>query len=302
MKHKNIKPLILSIFLILLTGCVKYSVNMGINPNKAIELKIITSIQKEYYQLDENNDLKEYEDLGYIVEKYDDGNYKGLMLTKTFDNIDSISAEDVDVFELNDLLEKNTNDLKIFKIARDNEVSTYTANFTYDLQIIDEQTNYNSNIASMSNKSNDFQSSIMSFTYSISFPRTVKIISHNATSTGNNGYTLNWNINYGQVNNINFVFAIDGNATEDENDDYKNNDVIVDGATEDKSDLLQDATITSNNNYPAKISYISYVITGLIFLIIVLGFVVLKIKLSKKNMVTNNSQIYHNQPPKGKDM
>ncbi|MBE6150385.1 MAG: DUF3153 domain-containing protein [Firmicutes bacterium] len=307
MNKKRLLILIGMIFL--LTGCVKYNLDMGVGKDKSISITIIDAIQKEYAGSLENTDsLEEYKKLGYEVETYNDNGYTGLKLTKKFNSIDEISSSDVQTFELTDLLDLETTNYKIFNSNKIGTTTTYKANFTYDLTMAETEG---------SNEEVDYSaySDSMIFTYKISLPNNAKIITHNADEKSSDGYTLTWNMKYGELKNINFTFTIDDNdVTTDPgnnnntNDNNNNNDndnenqtppVNDDGnGSENNNDIKDSANNNSSDKKSTdKTNKLGPIIGALLSIVIILGLLVYKIKL-KKEEKTPNTKMSHTQAPK----
>lgn len=306
MNKKRLLVLIGMIFL--LTGCVKYDLNMGVGEDKSISITIIDAIQKEYAgSLDNTDSLEEYKNLGYEVETYNDNSYTGLKLTKKFTSIDEISGSDVQTFELTSLLDLETTNYKIFNSNKIGTTTTYKANFTYDLTM-DEADNTNSS------EQVDYSaySDNMIFTYKISLPSNAKIITHNADEKSTDGYTLTWNMKYGELKNINFTFSIDDNDVTtnpgNNNDDNTNNDnngnnngeqvpPENDNINDDNNDNNTNKDNSNKNDKTNKTNNLGPIIGALLAIVIILGLLVYKIKMKKEDR-TPNTPMSHSQAPK----
>ena len=307
MNKKRVLIILMFAFTFFLTGCVKYELDMGVNSDKSFTLTIINAIQNEYVGISEGeSDFSKYEQLGYDVEKYADSTHSGLKLIKKFKNIDEVSSANSTVFELTSLLGLKTTDFKLFKSEKQGTITKYTANFTYDLTI-DET----------SEETNDYSeySNTMIFKYEVSFPSNITIISNNADTkeTRNDLTALVWNMQYGELKNINFVFSIDDNNLKevennnDSNDINENNTVPpFDNNSPDTNDSnnVQDETIETEEQEKLETIYVenngnifASIFATLFAIAMVLGIIVYKIKL-KKDSVTPKITMSHATPPK----
>lgn len=301
MNKKRLLFLIGIIFL--LTGCVKYELDMGVGKDKSISITIIDAIQKDYAgSLDSTDSLEEYKNLGYEVETYNDDSYTGLKLTKKFNSIDEISSSDVNTFELTDLLDLDTTNYKIFNSNKTGTTTTYKANFTYDLTMEEtEGTNDQVDYSAYSDS--------MVFTYKISLPSNSKIITHNADEKSTDGYTLTWNMKYGELKNINFTFTIDdndvttdpgnnnNNNTNNNNNNNENTTPPVNDDNSNNDDTTNEQTTDNNNKTKSKSNNLGPIIGSLLSIVIILGLLVYKIKM-KKDEKTPTMPMSHGQAPK----
>ena len=100
---KKIRNLfMLLIVALLLTGCVKYNVNMDIKKDKSMDFKIVYALDKSYLgdkATFSDDDLKKMKDQGFEVSKYSEGNMEGFILTKKIKNIDDVSSTDGTEFD-----------------------------------------------------------------------------------------------------------------------------------------------------------------------------------------------------------
>ena len=137
------KKRILLLFLIttfLLTGCVKYELDMSMKNDKSITMTIIDSMQKEYVEaMQATKNTEAYEKLGYTVKDYTDSKFTGLKLTKKFNNIDDISSSECIEFELTSLLSIDPSTAKLFCSKKIGQTTTYIGNYTYDLSSVNQE-------------------------------------------------------------------------------------------------------------------------------------------------------------------
>ncbi len=299
---RKLKWLVLLFIVVLLSGCVKYDTEMKVGMDKSITITSISSIQKEYAELQQNDDaeeIKKFQDNGYDAENYQDDKYQGIKLTKKYDSIDMISSPNCGMVELTDIFEKKADEIVLFKSQKQGSVTTYTANFTYNLKEED--------IEAQGDVDYSEYGSTMIFEYSFSLPDNVTIVSDNADSKTNNDKTLNWKINFGELKKINFVFRIDDQAVTEKVEDNsaeQNDDAIVDNSND---EVITDATkpTTSQEDIEEivpKASIFSYIISALFIGAIVFAFIKLKGKVKKRSIKINNSGIHHDVPPEHKNM
>ena len=249
---KKIKYLlVLCIFAIITTGCVRFKANMEIKKNKSIDFSIIyaldTSLFGETGSLKEE-DFAEVKKEGYTLEKYKDGSYEGFTISKKINNIDDISIEEDVIFNLSGMMEEGEGNKAMFKVVKGEEKNKYTANFKFDandsgLNNDDDYTNeggqalpdedisltkeptLDATLDESLDKSLDESGSSlddvdlssltknMDLTFSVTLPNGA--ISSNATSKENNGKTLVWKLNAEGKQNIEFTFELDNNVKED---------------------------------------------------------------------------------------
>lgn len=131
---KKIRNLVmLLIVTLLLTGCVKYNVNMDIKKDKSMEFKIVyaldTSVLGEKATFS-NDDLNKMKGQGFEVEEYTDGTMKGFTLTKKIKHIDDVSSADGTEYSLSGILNNGTS--KMFKVKKGLLKNKYTAKFDFD--------------------------------------------------------------------------------------------------------------------------------------------------------------------------
>ena len=179
---KLICLIIMTLFLVGWKGNEKYEIT--IDKNETVSINYILGYDKDYYDiLFENMGLTEYDDEilwnfiesannhldmdprdnGYVLERYDDGTYKGLSYNKTYDNI--LPLVDNNASISGDIL--TTEYLKLFTYKN----NTYNLN----LRIVKSDT-----------------SAPMTATFVVSLPN--KPESHNATTVSQDGRTLTWDL------------------------------------------------------------------------------------------------------------
>ena len=179
---KLICLIIMTLFLVGWKGNEKYEIT--IDKNETVSINYILGYDKDYYDiLFENMGLTEYDDEilwnfiesannhldmdprdnGYVLERYDDGTYKGLSYNKTYDNILP-------------LVDNNAS------ISGDILTTEYLKLFTY------KNNTYNLNLRLVKSDT----SAPMTATFVVSLPN--KSESHNATTVSQDGRTLTWDL------------------------------------------------------------------------------------------------------------
>lgn len=150
-------------------------------------------------------DYKYLEDLGYKVEEFEetkDGTtVSGVKITKTFDNIDDITASKKVTVNFNDLFsEENKDKIKDVKFFY-KDGKNYVADFVFDFldgASEDER-----------KQSESYDSMMTNLSYKIKLP--VKAGENNASKVSEDGKELIWNLKYSKLNKVNFSFALGNN-------------------------------------------------------------------------------------------
>ena len=283
---KKIKLLLIFIGILILTGCVKYNLDMSVGADKSFTLSMVDAVQNEYYTENDNNNTKaEYEALGYEVEDYKTNTHTGFKITKKFDNIDQLSSSNCAQVELTNILELEADKLILFNSTKKDNITTYTADFTYDLTV--DTTSEETDQVDYSE-----YSSTMEFTYSIALPTNATIISNNADDVSTDGYILTWNMEYGSKKDIDFVFEID---------ESKKGEATIKEETPKEEEIIEEEPIVEETNKEEKECSFKTLIFALIAIALVLGLILLKIKtytntklISKNN---EDSAFNHTTPP-----
>lgn len=291
---KRIRMLVLFFTIFIITGCVKYELEMEMRTDKSFEITFINSISSEYASLSDSDETKkQYENLGYTVSEYEDTSYKGLKITKEYDSIDLISSANCSTVELTKLLDIDSSEVILFNYQKTGTLTTYKANFTYDLtEKLDSDATTDSEISTDDIDYSEYADS-MKFKYTISLPKNSKIVSNNADSVSQDGYTLTWNMKYGEKKNIDFVFTIDDN-------DVTDAVVKKEDTTSTTDDKQTDNSTTSSSSPPQNISPISYIITFVLIAAVIVVIPFLKRKIGQKNRKPSSndySALYHSKPP-----
>ena len=287
---KKIKITLILILVILLSGCVKYDLQMQVNTDKSFNFVLIDAMLKEYVGMgtQDKTTKDEYIAKGFEVEDYSDNEYSGLKLTKKYNSIDDVSSPNCGTVEIKNILEQE-GDLILFKSQKTNTLTTYTADFTYDLTVDKE------------NEEEDYSSysEQMYFGYKITLPSNSKIISNNADIVSEDGYTLTWEIEYGEKKNIDFVFTIDDkDVTKTPNNNQNNNNNAQNNTEKEETPPKKEEELEVKVTFSSIISLIIVfgIIGGLIYLKYKTSS---KARFNKKN-ANNPSILYHSAPPENR--
>ena len=289
---KKQKLLIILILVILISGCVKYDLQMQVNTDKSFNFVLIDAMLNEYAGMEtqDQTTADEYKAKGFEVENYSDNEYTGLKLTKKYNSIDEVSSSNCGTVELKNIIEQE-GDMILFKSQKNNTLTTYTADFTYDLTVKEG-----------SNEDYSAYSEQMYFGYTITLPTNSKIISNNADKVSEDGYTLTWEMEYGQKKDIDFVFTIDDkDVTATPNNNQNNNQNNAPNNQNQNNEEIEEEAQKPQEELEVKVTF-SSIIALILVLGVIGGLIYLKYKTSskarysKKN-INNPSVLYHATPP-----
>lgn len=230
---KKIRSLIiLLVMTLLLTGCVKYNVNMEIRKDKSMDFKIIYAIDKSLLQGKEAFDEKEVKQLkekGFEVEPYSKDNMEGFTITKKIKNIDEVSSADAKEYSLSGIVKEG--DSKLFKVKKGLFKNKYTANlkfsssdsslsngnsddddddYTFNETLEDTDDSDDSWLTDDDTTSSDDYdySSMYNMDMSVNVKLPYKALSNNASSVENDGKDLKWNLTTSGTESIDFEFEL----------------------------------------------------------------------------------------------
>ena len=198
----NIKSITKRMFLLLLSplmlsGCVKETVEMQINKDKSMSVVITTAYSKEYLDsldgssnefLVNEEEKAEYESRGIIVEDYQNDEYKGIKLTKKVKNIDEISSKDESSSDFSSLFEDNAQTQYYFKVKKGFFKNVYSANFNASNNYSEED--FTSNLEGMPAININDLKKMVDVSFSLKIPE--EIIASNATYVSSDGLELKW--------------------------------------------------------------------------------------------------------------
>lgn len=209
---KSFKVLCTMLVVFMMTGCMKFNMNMTINKDKSMDLAFTVALANSMMEGTNGADssqLQKMKDNGYTVEEYSDNSMSGYIISTKINNIDDVSTEEDTMFDIN----------KIFDGEKPSDIFTVKKGFlknTYTVKIGDEtsDTSQDDNImtyeSGMLENDEDMAALLnsMDINFTINLPN--KAISSNATSTSNDGKTLIWKpaINATSSENIEFSFEL----------------------------------------------------------------------------------------------
>lgn len=235
---KKIRNLVvIFIFMILCTGCVKYNANMTIKKDKSMDFSIVYAVNSSLMGDDkilDDDEIKKLKKEGYTIEEYDKDDMKGFIITKKYKNIDDISSDKKAKYSLSGILEKENNNSKVFKVKKGLFKNRYYANFEFDssnsslnsdlsddsldtdYENDDEETDdtyFESEEETDDILSDDFNldslsnmSSNMDLSFNVKLP--YKSIKNNASSTKNEDKELKWDLSKENEDAIKFEFEL----------------------------------------------------------------------------------------------
>ena len=201
---KGLKLLALAFVMLLFSGCVKYKVDMTINNDKSMDLKMTTAMLdsvKSYFgeQTSDSEETKEQaKKNGFEVEDYknEEEGYSGYTVKKHYNNIDDLSSTE----DITANISVDGKDEKLFKVTKGFLGNTYKATFKSE-----EGSSMSSQMDSY--KDNDSYKEYMKgmeLKFVINLPSKAK--SNNATNVSNDGKTLEWDLT--QASSIEFEFEM----------------------------------------------------------------------------------------------
>ncbi len=138
MKKNILKIFSIIALVILMSGCVKYNVNIKITDDKKMNMELIIATLKSMQseesgmEFNTNDSTEELQKDGWKEEKYEDDEYIGSKLTKTFKNIDDISTSSQTEYDFNALVQEGKETKYMFHKKTENGKSIYTAKFKAD--------------------------------------------------------------------------------------------------------------------------------------------------------------------------
>ena len=211
---KGIKLLALAFVMLLFAGCVRYDVDMTINSDKSMDLKVTTAMAdsvKSYMGEQAQNGEKEKEELknkGLEVEDYQQDGYTGYTVKKHYNNIDEVSSTEDVTANIN--AEGNAD--KLFKVTKGFLSTTYKATFKSE-----DADSYSSQMQSY--KDNETYKEYMKgmeIKFIVNLPSKAK--SNNATTVSADGKRLEWDLmttlsvefEFEMTNTTNLIIIIGG--------------------------------------------------------------------------------------------
>lgn len=293
MKNK-IKLLFLICLTTILYGCVKYEYTMTLGSDKRFNITIIDAIQKEYSSSleDSFNEVKSsYEQKGYQVEEYSDEQYQGIKVSNTFSSIDDLSSNEKMTIELTKLFDQDKDKIKLFTKNKKQNITTYSADFTYDFSLSQEEKDL---IKNYDIDESDYSSLNLEFYYSIVLPKNIKVIENNANEFDEKNNKLSWTLKYGEVSSIKFSFTFDDkDITENDTDfekDVQNNNTNVPITNNTDNNI-------NTNREKVDINFFSFILPLLIIISAIYLIILMRRKLNNKIYYHRNEEIISHQKP-----
>lgn len=219
---------ILFVSLVLLSGCVKNTNTMTINKDKSMlfETDIVISDALDKNKVKDDY-IQEFKDLKLKVTSTKEEGYTGYKISKSFKNIDDICSLELNEVKVEDILKKNTKDLKLFKRTKGFIKDTYTANILFELTE-ETKNKYDISNSEIGNAStvgettyeDELEEDDMSeltklaelsaevdYKYIVNLPYAA--VKSNSTETSNNNKTLIWDLSTepGKTN-IDYTFVV----------------------------------------------------------------------------------------------
>lgn len=193
---KKIKYLFMLLLLLVETGCVKFDANMDISMDKSMDYSITLAFDKSVIKTDDEILTKEQlnmiEQNGFKISNYSVNNMDGYVLTKKIKNIDQISNDIDNIYDLSGMLSGKRENKYLFKVEKGLFRNTYKAQIKIDSE--DSGINFNEQ---------NFDSIIKpDLKFSVKLP--YGSISNNATTKGDK--ELIWNLSIDNKKNIEFEF------------------------------------------------------------------------------------------------
>lgn len=225
---KIIKLSILTLLILISTGCVKANIELDIKKDKSMNFTIIEAYDKSLMEsgnseiTEDKEKYEKYEDSGFYVQDYKDGNMVGYTISRQFENIDLISTEGEVIYEL-DIEKMSDSSKNMFSIKKGFFKNVYTAKMVFsgaDDMTSDNQENSNDENSDIEEETTidgenpfgeDFNYSSMLSALDVKFSVKLpyKAISSNATIVENDNKSLTWEV-LKPTNNqtIDFEFAL----------------------------------------------------------------------------------------------
>lgn len=216
---KSFKVLCLMLVAFMMSGCMKFNMNMDINSDKSMNLELIVAFANEMMGSSnetnmDNSEIQKLKDNGFNVEEYSDDTMTGYTISTKINNIDDVSTEKDTMFNLNDIFngEKLSD---IFTVKKGFFKNTYTVkigeeestDMTNELEDDLNSTYYNDSLLATDDADLSMLLNSMDINFTINLP--YKAISSNATNTENDGKTLVWQPTSASNSSSNIEFSFE---------------------------------------------------------------------------------------------
>jgi len=232
---KVLKTISLFLVVVLLSGCVKYNIEMNITKDKKMNMVFVSAVDKtmfgeEAQETEDSEELQKLKDAGWKLEKYEDDKWKGSKLSKSFDDIDKLSTENETIFDLNKFGQEGQMPANVFQKTTQDGKTVYKAKFAFKMtsgnEEIQDETNEEMDLGEndsleevpeddISENNESMEEMIKKMSGSMDLKLTVnvpKVISNNATTV--DGNKLTWDLTKMQEGtNIEFAFSLDGGSS-----------------------------------------------------------------------------------------
>ena len=216
---KSFKVLCLMLVAFMMSGCMKFNMNMDINSDKSMNLELIVAFANEMMGSSnetnmDNSEIQKLKDNGFNVEEYSDDTMTGYKISTKINNIDDVSTEKDTMFNLNDIFngEKLSD---IFTVKKGFFKNTYTVkigeeestDMTNELEDDLNSTYSNDSLLATDDADLSMLLNSMDINFTINLP--YKAISSNATNTENDGKTLVWQPTSASNSSSNIEFSFE---------------------------------------------------------------------------------------------
>lgn len=216
---KSFKVLCLMLVAFMISGCMKFNMNMDINSDKSMNLELIVAFANEMMGSSnetnmDNSEIQKLKDNGFNVEEYSDDTMTGYTISTKINNIDDVSTEKDTMFNLNDIFngEKLSD---IFTVKKGFFKNTYTVkigeeestDMTNELEDDLNSTYSNDSLLATDDADLSMLLNSMDINFTINLP--YKAISSNATNTENDGKTLVWQPTSASNSSSNIEFSFE---------------------------------------------------------------------------------------------
>ena len=216
---KSFKVLCLMLVAFMMSGCMKFNMNMDINSDKSMNLELIVAFANEMMGSSnetnmDNSEIQKLKDNGFNVEEYSDDTMTGYTISTKINNIDDVSTEKDTMFNLNDIFngEKLSD---IFTVKKGFLKNTYivkigeeeSTDMTNEIEDDLNSTYSDDSLLATDDADLSMLLNSMDINFTINLP--YKAISSNATNTENDGKTLVWQPTSASNSSSNIEFSFE---------------------------------------------------------------------------------------------
>ena len=216
---KSFKVLCLMLVAFMMSGCMKFNMNMNINSDKSMNLELIVAFANEMMGSSnetnmDNSEIQKLKDNGFNVEEYSDDTMTGYTISTKINNIDDVSTEKDTMFNLNDIFngEKLSD---IFTVKKGFLKNTYivkigeeeSTDMTNEIEDDLNSTYSDDSLLATDDADLSMLLNSMDINFTINLP--YKAISSNATNTENDGKTLVWQPTSASNSSSNIEFSFE---------------------------------------------------------------------------------------------